>query len=142
MLLDRKRPRVKRDAEERNIRQVASPGFANGESQHLGDNLFSKDSIQAQNVTGIKNCTNLTDGDGGVSEEKELVHAGNEDSPDETDDPSTESRRRHRGIVCVGNRRTDFWIWGFILKGKGGWVKVWVVKFIDGDALLVLRVFG
>jgi hypothetical protein len=88
-----------------------------------------------------RSCTNLTDGDGGVSKEKELVHAGNEDSPDETDDPSTEGRRRHRGIVCVGNRRTDFWIRGFILKGKGGWVKVWVVKFIDGDALLMLRVF-
>jgi hypothetical protein len=55
--------------------------------------------------------TNLDDGDGGVSEIEELVHAGNEDSPNKTDDPSTEGRRRHRGIICVGNRRTDFGIW-------------------------------
>jgi hypothetical protein len=68
-----------------------------------------------------------------------LVHAGNEDCPDETDDPSTEGRRRHRGIIRVGNRRTDFWIWGFILKRKGGWVKVWVVVFIDSNALLMLQ---
>ena len=42
-----------------------------------------------------KKSTNLIDGDGGVSEEEKLVHAGNEDGPDETDDPSTEGRRWH-----------------------------------------------
>jgi hypothetical protein len=39
--------------------------------------------------------TNLGNVDGGVSEEEELVRARNEDGPDQTDDPSTEGRRRH-----------------------------------------------
>ena len=56
-----------------------------------------------------------TGGDGGESEIEELIHARKEDSPNKTDNPSTEGRRRHRGIICVGNRRTDFWIWGLIL---------------------------
>jgi hypothetical protein len=81
--------------------------------------------------------TNLIDGDGGVSEIEELVHAGKDDSPNETDDPSTEGRRRHRGIICVGNRRTDFWIWGFILKHRRRWVKIWVIVVIDSNVLSV-----
>jgi hypothetical protein len=36
--------------------------------------------------------TNLRDGDRGVSEMEKLVHTGNEDDPNETDDPSTEGR--------------------------------------------------
>jgi hypothetical protein len=36
--------------------------------------------------------TNLIDADGGESKEEELVHAGNEDCPNKTDDPSTEGR--------------------------------------------------
>jgi hypothetical protein len=84
-----------------------------------------------------KSFTHLIDGDGGVSEIEELVHAGNEDNPNETEDPSTEGRRRHRGIICVGNRRTDFWIWGFILKLRGRWVKIWVIVVIDSNVLSV-----
>ena len=80
--------------------------------------------------------TNLTDGDGGVSEIEELIHAGNEGSQNKTDDPSTDCRRRHGGIICVGNRRTDFWIWGFILKHRGRWVKIWVVV-VDSNFLSV-----
>jgi hypothetical protein len=80
--------------------------------------------------------TNLINIDGGVSEIEELVQAGNEDSPKKTDDPSTEGRRRHRGIICVGNRSTDFRIWGFILKHRGGWVKIGVVV-IDSNVLSV-----
>ena len=78
--------------------------------------------------------TNLVDVDGGVSEEEELVHARNEDSPNKTEDPSTDGRRRHRGIICVGDRRTDFWIWGFILECWGSWVKIWVVV-VDSNVL-------
>jgi hypothetical protein len=81
--------------------------------------------------------TYLTDADGGVSKEEELVHAGNEDSPHKTEDPSTEGRRRHRGIICVGDRRTDFWIWGFILKLRRRWVKIWVIVVIDSNVLSV-----
>jgi hypothetical protein len=81
--------------------------------------------------------TNRTDDDGGESEIEELVHSGKDDSPNKTDDPSTEGRRRHRGIICVGNRTTDFWIWGFILKHRGRWVKVWVIVVVDRNVLSV-----
>jgi hypothetical protein len=45
-----------------------------------------------------KNTTKLIDSDGGVSEE-ELVHAGNEDGPDGTDDSNTQARKVDEGIV-------------------------------------------
>lgn len=131
-------PRIKRDAKEGNIREVTSPGLANGETQYLGDNLFAQESIQQRGVTKEgKGNANLSDGDGGVSEEEELVHTGNEDSPNETDGPSTEGRRRHRGIICVGHGRTDFWIRRFILECSSRWVKVWVIEVIDGDSLRI-----
>ena len=79
--------------------------------------------------------TNLIDGNGRVSERKELVHAGNDDSPDKTDNPSTKGRRRHLRIICVGNRRTDFWIWGVILKRSSRWVKIWIIIVIDSNVL-------
>jgi len=81
--------------------------------------------------------TDLIDDDGGVSKKEELVHPGKEDCPNETDDPSTECRRRHLGIICVGNRRTDFGIWGFILNYRGRWVKIWVIVVIDSNVLSV-----
>jgi hypothetical protein len=55
--------------------------------------------------------TNLMDNDVGESEKEELVYAWNEDRPNETNHPSTEGRCWHSGIICVGNRSTDFWIW-------------------------------
>ncbi len=101
MLLDGEWPRIKGNAEQGNIRKITSPGFANGESQHLWNNLFSQDRFSNQGPKkgrlkrrGKKN-THLGNVDGGVSEEEELVRARNEDGPDETDDPSTEGRRRH-----------------------------------------------
>ena len=87
--------------------------------------------------------TNLSDGaveangDGGVSEKEELVHAGNEDCPNKTDDPSMEGRHRHRGIICVGNHSTDFWIWGFILKHRSRCFKIWVIVIVHSDVLSV-----
>jgi hypothetical protein len=41
MLLNRERPRIKRDTEEGNIRHVASPGVANWETQQHGKSLIS-----------------------------------------------------------------------------------------------------
>jgi hypothetical protein len=45
MLLNGERPRIKRDTEEGYIRQVASPGLANWETQQHGEKLISQDSI-------------------------------------------------------------------------------------------------
>ena len=84
-----------------------------------------------------KKITNLTDEDGGVSESEELIQAGDEDSPNKTDCPGTECRRRHLGIICVGNRNTDFRIWGFILKYRGRRVKIRVVVVVDDNILSV-----
>jgi hypothetical protein len=81
--------------------------------------------------------THLTDEDGGVSQIEELVHAGDENCPNKTDDPRTQGRRWHRGIICVGNRSTDFWIWGFILERRSRWVKIWVIVVINSYVLSV-----
>jgi len=40
--------------------------------------------------SNAQKSTNLRDDYGGMSEEEELVHAGNENSPHEADGPSTE----------------------------------------------------
>ena len=40
MFLNGERPRIKWDTEERNIRQVASPGLANWKTQQLGEKLY------------------------------------------------------------------------------------------------------
>jgi hypothetical protein len=40
MLLNGERPRIKRDTEEGSIRQVASPGLANWETQQHGETLI------------------------------------------------------------------------------------------------------
>lgn len=41
VLFNGERPRVEREAKNGNIWEITSPGFANGKSQHLGDNLFA-----------------------------------------------------------------------------------------------------
>ena len=81
--------------------------------------------------------THRTDTGGGVSKIEELVQAGNDDCPSNADDPSTEGRRQHRGIIGVGNRGTDLWVWGFILKRRGRRVKIWIVIVIDSNVLSV-----
>jgi hypothetical protein len=42
MLLDGERPRINRDTEEGNIREVASPGLANWETQQHWEILISQ----------------------------------------------------------------------------------------------------
>ena len=79
--------------------------------------------------------THLGDGNCGVSEEKELVDAGNEDSPHETDDPSPESGARHRGIIRVGDRGSDFRIWRLLLERRRRKVEIRVVIIVDGNVL-------
>ena len=51
--------------------------------------LFSK---KIKRLGCRRTITNLRDEDGRVSEVEELVHARNEENPNETDDPSTEGR--------------------------------------------------
>ena len=99
---------------------------------------FSNWDLKGENETPWGNLfTNLTDTDGRVSKREELVHAGKDDSPNKTDDPSPESRRWHLGIIYISNRSTDFWIWGFILKDRCCRVKIWVVVVVDSNVLSV-----
>jgi hypothetical protein len=46
MLFNVEWPRIKRDPEDGNVRQITTPSFADGERQHQGNNLSSKDPIQ------------------------------------------------------------------------------------------------
>ena len=83
--------------------------------------------------------TDRGDGDGRISEEEELVDARDNDGPHETDDPSAERRRGHRGIVGVGHRGPDFWIWRFIFELDGTGVDIGIVKVIEDVALRASR---
>jgi len=79
--------------------------------------------------------THLVEEDGRVSEEKELVGTRNEDSPSETDNPDAESVGRHRGIVCIGDRGSDFGVWGLLLECRGRRVDIRVIIVIDENVL-------
>ena len=47
------------------------------------------------------------DGDRGIAEEEELVQAGEDDGPDEADEPGPEGVHGHVRVVGVGDGRTD-----------------------------------
>lgn len=83
--------------------------------------------------------TDLGDVHGWVSEEEKLVDTGDQDSPHDADNPSSESRRRHGRVVGVGHGGPDFWIRRLIFQCNGRWVKVGVVR-IAGKALWLCRV--
>jgi hypothetical protein len=83
--------------------------------------------------------TNRRDEGTGISEGEELVDSENEDSPNEANDPSTQSRRRHQRVVRVGNRGPDFGVWRLLQYHRDRRVKVGVV---DVDALHIPWYFG
>ena len=72
--------------------------------------------------------TNPGDIDSRVSKIEELVCAWNNDSKKQANDPSTECRHRHCGVVGVGHRRSDFRVRGFIFGSDSGRVKVGVIN--------------
>ena len=59
------------------------------------------------------------DSDGGVAEVEELVKAGDDDGPDEADEPCTEGRAGHVDIVGVGDGSTDLRVGGVVLCNLG-----------------------
>ena len=71
--------------------------------------------------------TNRRDTDSRVSEREELVCTRNDDGPEKADDPCTECRYRHCGIVSVGHCRSYFRVRGFIFGYDGGRIKVGVL---------------
>lgn len=54
--------------------------------------------------------THRTDDDAGVAQVEELVHAGEDHGADDTQNPCTNSRRRHGIIVKVGHSGADLWV--------------------------------
>jgi len=71
--------------------------------------------------------TYLGDIDGGIPKEKELVDAGDKNSPHETDDPGAKSGARHRGIIRVRDRGSDFGIRRLVLEHRGRRVEIQVI---------------
>ena len=73
MLLNRKWPRVEGDAEERNIRQIASPCFADRVRKKQGDHLFERVGSARVKHFQWPMKTSPRKINGRISEEEELV---------------------------------------------------------------------
>lgn len=54
-------------------------------------------------------------GDGRIAEEEELVEAGDDNGPDEADEPCAGGRTGHVGVVCVGDGGTHLGVRRVIL---------------------------
>lgn len=66
--------------------------------------------------------TYATNGDRRVAEEEELVETGDEDGPEDTDEPRPEGVHGHVDVVGVGHRRPDLGVRRIILcRGTGEW---------------------
>jgi hypothetical protein len=101
-----------------------------GKVNSKGTVFFGPNLIQQRGYNQFKQQrkTNRVNNDGRISEVEELVDTRNDDGPNETDNPSAESRRRHCGIIGIGNRRPDFNIWCFIFDDDEGQdINIWVV---------------
>jgi hypothetical protein len=86
-------------------------------------------------VTNDHGYTYRANVDRGIYKIEELVHTRHNDCPNQTDDPNSECGRRHCGIIGVGNRGSDFSIWGIIVSYEGREIKIGVVKVISSDIL-------
>ena len=92
VLLNRKWPRVEGHAEERNIRQIASPCFADRVSKKQGDDLFERVGSARGKTFQWPMKTSPRKINGRISEVEELVDTREKGSQNEAKDPSTESR--------------------------------------------------
>ena len=112
VLFDSEWSRVERDTEDGNPRHVTSPQLEHREGQQQRDILVWPKRDSAKGIQPIQTGkTNRVNIDGRISEEEEAVDTRKDDGPNETDNPSAESRRRHCRIIGIGNRRPDFNIW-------------------------------
>ena len=66
---------------------------------------------------GKKSDAHIANSDGRIPEEEELVHAGDEDGPDDTNHPCTEGVDRHGRVVGVGDGGADLGVGRVILCG-------------------------
>lgn len=116
MLLDSERAWVERDTEYFDGGNYAGPETEEGERDELGNDA--------------------RDGDGGISEEEELVEAWDEDGPAETDEPCAEGTDGHGRVVCVCDGGPDLRVGRVILEPVDVVeVEVGVLKVGDRDVL-------
>lgn len=109
MLLNREWARVELEAEDLDAGEDSGGEATDGERQKLSDET--------------------RDGDRGITEEEELVEAGDEDGPRQTDNPGAEGVDGHVWVVGVGYRRTDLGVGRVVLDiAKHGFVEVGVIE--------------
>jgi hypothetical protein len=115
MLFNSEWSRVKGHAKERNLRQIASPCFANRVSKKEGDELHKwvRSAWQTRFQWTMK--TSLDNWRSRISEIEELVETSDKGSTNDADDPSTESRRGHHRIIHVGDSTSNFNVRRFVL---------------------------
>ena len=103
MLLDGEWTGVERDTKDLDVGEETCPEATDGEGEQLGDNLGEAPVRSTQCAVRTREQTYSGDRDGGIPEEEELVQTGNEDGPDNTNEPRSESVDRHQGVVGVGD---------------------------------------
>lgn len=92
MLLNREWPWVQAYAEDGNIRKELCPCSAHWKDEQLSNNLNSCE-VRIDNKSAkqddlyLENATYAGDSDGGVPEVEELIQSGNDNGPNETEDP-------------------------------------------------------
>ena len=115
MLLDGEWTGVERDTKDLDVGEETCPEATDGEGEQLGDNLGEAPARSTQCAVRTREQTYSGDRDGGIPEEEELVHAGEDDGPDETDGPSAECVHRHVRIVGVSDGRSNLGVRRVIL---------------------------
>ncbi len=112
--------RVERDSKNLVIRQELGPRTADREGEKLGDDLkIAGGSIMRTLQRHRMPTTYPTDCDTWIAEEEKLIHAGDDDRPDEPDDPCTQRGHRHGRVIGVGDRRAHLRIGGIVLCKHG-----------------------
>ena len=73
------------------------------------------DAVRLHGMCCFEKITDTSDGDSREAEEEELVQAGDEDGPDEADEPRAEGAAGHVGVVGVGDGGSNLRVRGVIL---------------------------
>ena len=92
VLLNCEWPRVEGHAEDRDIRQIASPCFADRVRKKQGNDLFERVESARKNKFQWSMKTSPRKINGRISEVEELIDTRGKGSQNEAKDPSTESR--------------------------------------------------
>lgn len=116
MFLDGERSRVQGHSENLDVGSEGRHGSTHWEGQKLSDDS--------------------ADRNGGEPEEEELVQARYNDRPCNSENPGTEGRDWHVGIVGIGNGRPDLGVWTLVIKANVVLVQVGVIKHSSRQLLV------